>query len=246
MHGRTLDISKLEKVLLSLKEKDIVRGISISGGEPFTDATLLSDVLDLCFEIFGKEIEISINTNGSGLKDLHKIKSLVYVDAIHISRHHYDDDKNALLFGGKVPSAKELKEVVDGVPFKEIFVFNCLLLKDYIGTTQEVHRFLDFAIDVGVPKTAFVTAMEINDFTKDQRVSFSDVISRDDSKFLFTQCFRDYDCCCCQDGVYHRNDGRLCEFYGRETAPGGPGYVRGFVYGADNHLRTGYYGDVII
>lgn len=251
---RKLDLDKLSEVLEHLRDKDLIRGISITGGEPFTDKTLLDDIISLCFETLGDEMEISINTNGSGLKEVGSIRKLRYVDAIHISRHHYDDRINEKLFGGLkeghpctgIPSNEELKRIVESVPYKDLFVFNCLLLKDYIGTPDQMRRFLDFAINMGVHKTGFITPMVVNDFTKRQRVSYSEVISHEDPQLLLTRCFRDFDSCCCQDGVYSSQNGGLCEFYGRETRPGAPDYVRGLVYGADNHLRTGFTGEVII
>ncbi|WP_026653959.1 radical SAM protein [Butyrivibrio proteoclasticus] len=246
MHGRSLDIERLKTVLLSLQERNLIRGISISGGEPFTDVTLLNEIINLCFDVCGTEVEMSINTNGSGIGSVTKIKNYEHIDAIHISRHHYDDAKNAELFGGKVPTTSEIRKVVEEVPFKDLFVFNCILLKDYIGSREEAHRFLDYAIDVGVHKTGFITAMEVNDFTRGQRVSYEDIISREDERFLFTQCFRDFETCCCQHGIYHNGAGQICEFYGRQTKPGTIDYVRGLVYGADNYLRTGYGGEIII
>lgn len=258
-----LDRKKLLNTLKELNCIDIVRGISITGGEPFTDIILLDDIISMCFEIFGKDMEISINTNGSGLKNLNMIKNLQYVDAIHISRHHYDEDINRELFEGMtgrcgrlahndqvaraemIPTNAEIREAVAGISYKDIFVFNCLLLRDYIGTREEMHRFLDYSIEMGVPKVGFITAMEVNDFTKSQRVSYEDVFTREDNLILFTRCYKDFDFCRCQDGVYTSPNGGLCELYGRQTMHGEPEYVRGLVYGADNHLRTGYTGNII-
>ena len=246
MHGNTLDPKVLESVLRRLKETDRIRGISITGGEPFTDVGLLDEIVSMCFEIFGDMLEMSINTNGSGLSQMHRIKRLHDVDTIHISRHHYDDKINASLFNGKVPTNSELKEIVDSVSYKDIFVFNCILMKDYIGNRRELHKFLDFNIEIGVPKTGFITAMQINDFTRAQAVSYEDIISRDDPSLLFTRRYQDYDLCRCQDGVYTSPNGGICEFYGRQTLFGSYDYVKGLVYGADNHLRTGFRGEVII
>ena len=245
MHGRKIDLKKLEETLLELKKIDIVRGISITGGEPFSDVILLNSVINMVFEILGYDMEVAINTNGRGIKDFDKLDNLKYVDTVHISRHHYDEKRNAELFKGKVPTNDEIKSVVADYPYNDIFVFNCLLLKDYIGTRDEFHRFLDYTIEMGVPKTGFITAMEINDFTRRQRISYEDIISEGDEQILFTKRFTDFDICRCQDGVYTSRNGGICEFYGRQTLPGTREYVRGFVFGADNHLRTGYGGEII-
>lgn len=242
----TIDLKKLEQVLFKLKDENIVRGISISGGEPFTDVVRLNEIINMVFDILGNETEVSINTNGSGLKHLHQIQYLSYIDAIHISRHHYEDGINQQIFHLKVPTEMELKEIVDSISYKDIFVFNCLLLKDYIDSKEEMHKFLEFAMRTGVPKVGFVTPMPVNEFARQHRVNYKSVIRREDERLLFTRGFQDFDFCQCQDGVYVAEDGAIIEFYGRETTFGPGDYVRGLVFGADNHLRAGYGGEIIL
>ena len=45
---------------------------------------------------------------------------------------------------------KELKEAIGSVSYKDLFIVNCMLMKDYIGTTEEIHKYLDHAIDINV------------------------------------------------------------------------------------------------
>lgn len=239
------DLVKLEKVLRLLKEEDVVQSLSFTGGEPFYDIGLLDSIVSMVFDIFGKTLEVSISTNGTGLRDIHKIKDLKYVDAIHVSRHHYDDEINNSIFGIKMPSKQELTEIVSTVSFKDIFVFNCMLLKDYINSREEAHNFLDFSIDVGVPKVAFMTCTPINDYAREQSIDFRSVITEDDPMIMFTRGFQDYEFCRCRDGVYVSKEGRVTEFYGRSTNSGNCDYCRGIVYGADNCLRVGYAGEII-
>ena len=235
-----LDIKKLEKVLKELHGLDVVRGISLTGGEPFSDIVLLNDILEMIFRIFGIEVEVSINTNGTGLDKLFEIEKYDLIDTIHVSRHHYDDRRNRTYFGTDVPAGDEIKNIVSSVNDPKLFVYNCLLLADGIGTTEEMAEFLEFAGYTGVPKVGFVTPMPVNDYVKANMVSFTDIFDRSDDRFLFTTCYRDFDICRCRDGVYAAKNGKLVEFYGRETAYGYPGYIRGFMYGPDNVLRTGF------
>ena len=244
---RVLDINKFADVMRRLKEEDRIRGVKITGGEPFYDINLLNEVVSTLFGIFGYELELSISTNGIRLDELHKIKDLEYIEAIHISRHHYDDDINKILFGGvEIPSGEKLKEIVSTVSFKDLFVFNCMLLKDYINTPQEAHRFLDFAINTGVPKVGFMTCSPINDFAKRHIIPYESVINDKDPSLLFTRGFYDYEFCHCRDGVYVSPSGDVVEFYGRSTNTEGCIYSRGLVYDADDHLRDGFGGKVII
>lgn len=241
-----LDIKKLENCLRRLNEENLVRGISLMGGEPFTDVILLNDIIDLVFGIFGESMEVSVTTNGANLHRMHEIKMLSYLDALHISRHHYDDQRNAQLFGIPVPTKDELSDILHSVKYRDLFVLNCLLLKDYIGTQEDVHKFLDFAIEVGAGKVAFMTCTPINAFTREQTIDYASLLRPDDPSLLFTRGFRDFDLCRCQDGVYVSPTGEIIEFYGRTTNAGDCKYCRGFVYGADDHLRAGYDGEVIL
>ena len=241
-----VDLVKLEYCLTKLHNENLVRGISFTGGEPFTDVKLLNEIINLAFEVFGTSIEISITTNGTNLHRMHEIEKLSYLEALHISRHHYDDQINASLFGVRVPTKEELSEFLHSVSYKDLFVLNCMLLRDYIGTQVEAHNFLDFAIDVGAGKVAFITCSQINDFARTQALDYEKVLCADDPSLLFTRGFQDFDLCKCQDGVYASATGEIIEFYGRKTNVSDCEYCRGFVYGADNHLRIGFNGEIIL
>lgn len=174
-----------------LRDEDRIRGVKITGGEPFYDVKLLDEVITVLYETFGIDLELSISTNGMWLERLHEIKYLEYIEAIHISRHHYDDSINRGLFGGAaVPNGAKLREIVSSVSFPDIFVFNCMLLKGYIDSREEAHRFLDFSIDVGVPKVGFMACTPINPYAEKHRVLYEDVIRDGDESFLFIGSFR--------------------------------------------------------
>ena len=120
--NQKVDLCMLEKALLKLKNEDVVQSLSFTGGEPFLDVELLNNIVSMVFNIFGYNLEVSISTNGTGLHNLHKIKDLQYVDAIHISRHHYDDEINDSIFGIKMPTKEELKKSYQQSHIK-IFLF---------------------------------------------------------------------------------------------------------------------------
>lgn len=243
---RFVDLKKLKECLKRLKDENLVRGVSFTGGEPFTDVRLLNDSINLVYEVFGTEMEVSVTTNGVNLHRMHEIEMLSYLEALHISRHHYDDEINAGLFGVRVPTKEELSELLHSVSYRDLFVLNCMLMKDYIGTQDDAHKFLDFAIEVGARKVAFMVCTPINDFAKSQTMDYTTVLRADDPSLLFTRGFQDFDVCRCQDGVYLSEAVELIEFYGRNTRAGDCGYCRGFVFGADNHLRVGYNGEIIL
>ena len=236
----SLDPEKLRRVLKELHQAEAVRAISITGGEPLYDIALLDEILEMIYEVCGRNTDVSINTGGINLLKLDRIHSLAYVNAIHISRHHYDDDKNRAYFGMQVPTGEEIAQIADIVHDPKLFVFNCLLFSDGIGTKEEMVKFLEFTGSVGVPKAAFVTPMPVNAYVKERLVSYDALSTKGDPRFLHTTGYHDYEYCHCQDGVYVTSTGKLVEWYGRETRYGCAEYARGLVYGADNVLRDGF------
>ena len=242
---RFIDLKKLEKVLRALREADIVRGISITGGEPFTDVALLDETLQLLFAVFGYGMEVTVSTNGTALREMHALRDLTRLDVIHVSRHHYDDALNRKIFGAPVPDAEELREIIASVRFRDLFVFNCMLQRSYIGTPEEVHRYMDFAIRMGVPKVSFISGAKVNAYAERELMDYEEVLRPEDESLLFTRGYKDYETCRCQDGVYISPEGRILSFYGRCTKTVRLPYARGLVYDAENCLRAGFGGDVI-
>lgn len=241
-----LDVGKFARVMQMLKAENRIRGVKITGGEPFGDTGLLNEVICILFETFGYDLELSVSTNGMRLDRLHEIRDLSHIEAIHISRHHDDDAVNRAIFGGAdVPSGENLREIVGTVSYRDLFVFNCMLLRDYLHTPEDAHRFLDFTIGVGVPKVGFMTCSPINAYAQAQMIPFESVLREDDPALLFTRGFYDYEYCHCRDGVYVSPEGKIVEFYGRSTRTDGCRYARGLVYGADDHLRDGFGGEII-
>ncbi len=241
-----IDPKKLEKALIALKDAGIIRGITLTGGEPFTDLTLLDEIICMIYELLGFDAEISITTNGHNLHRIGEIKYLRYVDALHVSRHHYDDEINSRIFGIKMPTKRELRDIIHSVSYRDIFVLNCMLLKGYIYTAEEVHKYLDFGIETGAGKVSFITCYPCNSYAAEHRIEYPTVINREDPSLLFTRSFCDFEYCRCQDGIYHSPLGDIIEFYARTTSPFECEYCRGLVYGADNRLRAGFKGDIVI
>lgn len=240
-----LDPGTLREVLEQLKEEQVLRGITITGGEPCLDMDMLDRILRMIFDIFGREMEVTLDSNGTALSRLRDLQNLYWIDAIHISRHHWDDSVNDRIFGRAMPTAGELRRVIRELECPDLFVLNCLLLHGVVDSPETVHRYLDFAVDTGAGKVSFITADPVNPWTAAHRVNFDDVLRDGDESLLFTREYRDFRWCRCRDGVYVSSEGKLIEFYGRQTEAGGCDYCRGLVYGPDNLLRAGFSGPVL-
>lgn len=237
-----LDPAVLPPLLEALKAENRVRGVTVTGGEPCLDMDLLDRIIRMCFDILGPDLQVTLDTNGSGLHELRRLRDLYRIDAIHISRHHWDDAANDRIFGRKMPTAVELKRILGDIACRDLFVLNCILLKGYVETPEDARRYMDFAIETGAGKTAFITASPVNAWTAEHRILFEDVLEDSDPSMLFTREFRDFDICRCRDGVYVSPQGKLMEFYGRQTLSNAGNYCRGLVIEPDGSLRTGFGG----
>ena len=240
-----IDPDRLEPMLKALAAEGSVRGVTITGGEPCLDMDLLDRILRMCFDAFGGRLEVTLDTNGSGLQALTRLRDLYRINAIHISRHHWDDGINDRIFGRQMPAAAELRDVLHGIACPGLFVLNCMLLKGYVETAEDAHRYMDFAIETGAGKVSFITGSPVNPWIAERVVLFDDVLRDGDPSILFTQEFRDFDLCRCRDGVYVSPRGQLMEFYGRQTCQDQCGYCRGLVIGPDGALRAGFSGEIL-
>ncbi len=235
-----LDPDLLPPVLELLREENAVRGVSVTGGEPCLDMDRLDRIIRTVFDILGPDTQVTLNTNGTGIGRLGSLRDLTRIDTIHVSRHHWLDAVNDRIFGCPMPAGEALGEAIRAVGCPDLFVLNCILLRGAVETPEDAHRYLDFAIRCGAGKAAFITPTAVNPWTAERRVSFDDVLRDDDPQLLFTRAFKDYTWCRCRDGVYVSPQGRLIEFYGRHTEPGGCDYCRGMVIGTDGVLRSGF------
>ena len=240
-----IDPDRLLPVLRALQAEGRVRGVSITGGEPCLDMDLLDRVIHMCFDVFGPALEVTLDTNGSGLDQLRSLTDLYRLDTIHISRHHWDDEANDRIFGKKMPTAAQLRDALRDIACPGLFVLNCMLLRDYVATPEDARRYLDFAIEMGAGKVSFITASPVNPWTAANRVRFDSVLRDGDPSLLFTRGYRDFDLCRCRDGVYVSPEGRLMEFYGRQSVSADCGYCRGLVIEPDGTLKAGFGGQVL-
>lgn len=127
--------------------------ISITGGEP-TMSPYLLPVLAVIQAHRRKYTNVLLTTNGSRLlevaDDLHGI-----VDHVNISRHHYDDGKNAHIFGGKYRvSTADAERMVNRLSATGIDVsVNCIVYDStdvgFLGC------FIGYAMSVGFKAVRF-------------------------------------------------------------------------------------------
>lgn len=231
------DVKKLEEVLIELKNKERLNRIGITGGETFLNINLLNDILK-CIKDNIEYPFVTINTNGSFLHKINEIKYLDIIEGIHISRHHYDDNKNNEIFGIKTASMKEIKEV-NTLYRKELIRLNCLLIKGYIDNYEEIKKYLDIATESDIFRVGFVGLMPLNEYCKENYVDFKQLGMND--YILKTGSLKDMNLCECNNYTYcSKETKKLIDVYFRQVKELNCEYCRQLTYSCDNKLLVGF------
>ena len=200
-----------------IMSKVTVSAISITGGEPFKDVVLLRRII-MALNIVAVGVPISINTNGLNLREAISLEP--YVQKLHISRHHYDDEINKEMFGGaNVPTLKEIKEVIAATR-KNFIQLNCVLVKGYIDSIEEVEKYLD----QDVYNTGFVGLMKINQFAIEHFIDYKTIFPIKKEGHLYSACYinSQFDdkelrtTCSCMNAI-RLKDGHVNEYYARSV-----------------------------
>ncbi len=141
------------------------------------DSSLIDEVLLLGGEplyypyitgiINGLHINPIITTNAHRLLDAAFCRQLDFkkIKAMNISIHHYDPYKRREVTGSSCLSNADLERIVRqvGIPIR----MNALLMKDYIGSEQEINRMIMFARAMGIQSIKFSELTGVNESTHD-------------------------------------------------------------------------------
>ena len=234
-----LDYKKLEYIIKGLNEQERLGRIAITGGEPFLNLDRLNRVLNIIFSIKPDAI-VTINTNGFRIKECLDLDSINLVSGIHISRHHYRDSINDEFFGIETANRNDIREVIKKSENPHLIRLNCLLMKKYIHTINDVSRYLEMAANLKVDHTGFITLMPYNEEAIKEYVDFNDIFKDVPERFQIISNTKDKDICECTNGVYLSNNGHVIPFYARKVKELNCPYARQFVYTSDNQLTAGF------
>ena len=201
-----LDYNKLESVLD--QTKNYISRFSISGGEPLINIDELEKLLQLVQKYNKNTI---VNTNGSFLLKNVYILNKYNIDSIQLSRHHYDDDKNNEIFKINTISFEDLKNL----KLKADLRINCLLIKNYIDSKEEIVKFLEKISQTDISQVGFISMTKLNKYTNDNFVDYRDIIKDLDSNFLETLKMSDGDECSCTNNLYVAKNGKTIFVYFR-------------------------------
>ena len=239
----TFDLVKYRNVLTQIK--DVVYGVSFTGGEPLLFPELLGEVVMVTNEVIGPDAELDLATCGIGLERFLKLQASDFLFSIHISRHRIGDVENRKLMGANTPDISELKSIVRNMKEPGRIVFNCVLHKDGVHSTESMAEYLEMAAEIGVSNTSFIGLINANGYCREQYIDPRELHLENDTRFQIWNQFHDHSYCSCSSGDYEAEAGLVRFYYrlpGNEAAP----YARQLVYTADNKLLAGFGGEVII
>lgn len=235
-----IDFSKLEFIIRYLLDKNLLHGISITGGEPMVNPDKMNDLLNLIYGI-EPNMEVAISTNGFNLREFVNMEYVNNLESIHISRHHYEDRINENIFGSKlVANTNDIVYLLESLDDKRIININTMVMKGYIDNLFEIKKMLDYVGDIGVYKNGFVSLMKCNDYSKEHFINFNDIFNSLDENFFLGHHFYSGEYCECVDGLYLSSNNKLVEYYARMVKECNCPYTTQLVYTSDNRLTAGF------
>lgn len=236
----TIDLEKLAFVISYLKEKNILHGISITGGEPMTNPDTLFQMLDLIYQI-DEQMEVAISTNGYNCKEFKKYNKVNQLESIHISRHHYDDKKNQDIFDtNTIATTTDIMDLQQSLKDEKIININTMIMKSGINSLDEIKTMLTYVGDIGVYKTGFVSLMKCNPYAEREFINFNSIFENLDSNFFPGYHFYSQEYCECVDGIRLTEHNKLVEYYARMIKECDCPYTTQLVYTSDNKLTAGF------
>jgi len=201
-----LDYKELKSVLDQVS--DYISRISISGGETLLFPDELEKLLKLV-QTYNKNI--IINTNGSFLLQNIDLLNKYDICAVQLSRHYYEDDKNNEIFKTKTISFEDLKNI----KLKSDLRINCLLIKKYIDSKEEVIKFLEKISETDISQVGFISMTKVNEFAKDNFIDYRDIVKDLGPDFIETQKSSDGNECSCTNNLYVAKNGKTIFVYFR-------------------------------
>lgn len=203
-----LNLLELKSVLDEIHTK--VSRFSISGGETL----LFKDDLKSLLELLAKyNRRITLNTNGSLLKETLDLLNCYPIESIQLSRHHYIDEKNNEVFGIKTISYEEIKALEPKADLR----INCLLIENYIDSPEEIVKFLEHISETNISQVGFISMMQVNPFAKENFIDYKKIVRDLEDDLQITDKLSDGDRCMCNNAIYVAKNGKSIFVYFRNT-----------------------------
>ena len=203
-----LNLEELETILDQVSDR--VTRFSVTGGEPLINTTDVENLLKL-LEKYNKSI--ILNTNGSFLLKNIDMINKYKITSVQLSRHHYEDSKNEEVFKIKTIPFSELISLKSKL--KCDLRINCLLIKGYIDSKDEIIKFLEEISKTDINSVGFISMTQVNEYTKEHFIDYRDITKDLGFDFVQTLSMHDGDRCSCTKTLYIANHGKTIFVYFR-------------------------------
>jgi molybdenum cofactor biosynthesis enzyme MoaA len=240
-HGKNkqeFNTDTFKNVYTEVSRKMKIKRFNFTGGEPTIRADLIREILPFIKDL-DKNTEVTINTNGYDIESLYDM--LDYVDSVSMSRHHYDDNINAKIFGmSKCPFPTDK---IAKFPKKSILNFTCNLMREHINSADECHKYVETFSSLGVTSFGFVSLMNVNDYTRDNVVDFESLHFADRDNVLNNIQWNKGKACKCHNYLVYNKDGVISKVYAKFTMD--LCKHESLMFYSDNILRMGFSGPIV-
>lgn len=147
------------------------RNVVLLGGEPF----LYQNLLILVQELFQKNFNVYITTNGSRINTPIFKQVIPYIKGMNFSIHHYDLDKNWAITGITLDTFKLFTTIQFLKKMNTEVRFNCNLTKGNIDSSKELEKYVIFSKMMGADSVKFSELCHVD---PNEFVSASDIDPR--------------------------------------------------------------------
>lgn len=208
---RPFNVGKFKKIFEETYKSFWVNKLAFTGGEPTQNVLVMDQIVSFVHRI-DPGIPITVNTNGDRLKALlDREKFLAKIHDVALSMHHYTNKGNHKIFGSTAHATiEDIKEFSN----KDKLHLRCNLIKGFIDCQDEVMKYIDRFTKMGITDFGFVSLMEINDYCRDNFVSYEAAGMTKLRGSMRTQ-WRERPGCNCENFILTTDKGVIIRFYSR-------------------------------
>lgn len=208
---RPFNLGKFKRIFEEAYKTFWINKIAFTGGEPTQNTLVIDQVVSFVNRI-DPGIPMTINTNGNRLKVLlDRERILPKIHDIALSMHYYTNKGNHKIFRS---TEHATIEDVNNFSNKDKLHLRCNLIRGFIDCQDEVMKYIDRFTKMGVTDFGFVSLMEINDYCKENFVSYDEAGLTKLKGSLRTQ-WRERTGCTCENFILTTDKGVIIRYYSR-------------------------------
>lgn len=234
--------SKYKEILSEVSSKILINKIGVTGGEPTLKWDNFLKITNISREYI-PHCELSLNTNGYNWNKLFDESIYEKYDFIQLSRHHYNDNINKLIFGTETPKSKDIEYVTNKIKNDHLIQLRCTLIKNNIDNKDEIIKYLNWCNNIGINDIGFTSLMPNNDFSINNFIDIDDNYLIDSNLYL-SKC-RNRSGCKCFNYIYlpYENFRRPIRIYHKNTFE--PSLSTDLLVFDGENLTIGFNGNII-